>query len=300
MRSFGKTVKLFYKDGATTGIRIAEIVNNTVQAIACSRLRLHELLELTAVNKPGVYFLLGLDSQDYKQKVYIGESENTYTRLQQQILQKDFWNDVIFFVNKDENLTKAHVRYLESRLIQEARASGRYTIENGNQSSGASLPMSDTDAMEELLTHIKILIVTLGHHFLEPPLGAIPNSSGAPMVGAMPVSDAEDNIRELSLRVSGLRAEAQQTDEGIIVIKNSQAAENVTDKLSPGYKKLRATLIENGVLKAEGAKYIFTENTLFKSASSAAAMVVGYNINGLLHWKDASGKTLSELENGSI
>jgi hypothetical protein len=37
---------------------------------------------------------------------------------------KDFWERTVVIVSKDENLTKSHVRYLESRLIklaQEAR-----------------------------------------------------------------------------------------------------------------------------------------------------------------------------------
>ena len=30
---------------------------------------------------------------------------------------KEFWVSAIVFVSKDENLTKAHVRYLENRLL---------------------------------------------------------------------------------------------------------------------------------------------------------------------------------------
>ena len=33
---------------------------------------------------------------------------------------KEYYNEVVFFTSKDNNLTKAHVKYLESRLISEA------------------------------------------------------------------------------------------------------------------------------------------------------------------------------------
>ena len=48
---------------------------------------------------------------------------------------KEFWVSAIVFVSKDENLTKAHVRYLESRLLAEAAEVNRFTLEQ-NQSTG--------------------------------------------------------------------------------------------------------------------------------------------------------------------
>lgn len=37
-------------------------------------------------------------------------------RLNQQLNQKEFWNEAIVFISKDENLNKAHTKYLENRL----------------------------------------------------------------------------------------------------------------------------------------------------------------------------------------
>jgi len=48
-------------------------------------------------------------------------------------------------VSKDENLTKAHVRYLENRLLSEAIQVGRFTLEQ-NQAGGSKLPESDRAA----------------------------------------------------------------------------------------------------------------------------------------------------------
>lgn len=54
-------------------------------------------------------------------------------RLQSHIVNKDFWNEVVFFTSKDENLTKSHVKYLESRLVQFAKSANRYSVLNGNE-----------------------------------------------------------------------------------------------------------------------------------------------------------------------
>ncbi len=41
---------------------------------------------------------------------FIGDSENVVKRLSQQDKNQDFWNEVIIFTSKDENLTKCHIK----------------------------------------------------------------------------------------------------------------------------------------------------------------------------------------------
>src|SRR5262245_44807612 len=115
MTTFGKSIRIYLKDGTVTGMKFGEVVNQTIQSIFCPRLRISELAGYTESKRPGVYFLLGKDDETNEPKAYIGEAENVYDRLQHHIANKEFWNEVIFFVSKDENLTKAHVKYLESR-----------------------------------------------------------------------------------------------------------------------------------------------------------------------------------------
>jgi hypothetical protein len=51
--------------------------------------------------------LLGVDAETGANLAYIGEAEVIRDRLKQHKT-KDFWNSVVVFVSKDENLTKAH------------------------------------------------------------------------------------------------------------------------------------------------------------------------------------------------
>jgi hypothetical protein len=303
MYSFGKSIRIYLKDGTVTGIKIGEIVNHTIQSISCPRLRTTELSDSVEAKRPGIYFLFGIDEETNEPKVYIGEAENVYERLQNHVANKDFWNEVIFFVSKDENLTKSHVKYLESRLIQIAISTNRYKIENYNQSQLSSLPIADRDAMEEFLVYVKLLIGVLGHKFLEDVTAIakkkeeMPQQPNETWKGKILIS--KTNL-ELFLSVSGLNAKSLQTDEGIVVLKGSEAAKEYTNSLQPGYRELRERLIKNGVLELIGEKYIFQSDVLFNTASPAAAIVVGYNINGPHNWKDKTGRTLKEIESQRI
>ncbi|MDF4995481.1 DUF4357 domain-containing protein [Vibrio parahaemolyticus] len=74
-------------------------------------------------------------------------------------------------------------------------------------------------------------------------------------------------------------------------------ARDVRDSLSTGYKKLRSQLIESGVIsKGSDGVFVFTRDQLFTSPSQAAAIIVGYAINGRNSWQTESGKTLKVVE----
>ena len=110
------------------------------KAVAGPRSEFDGVLAREESEGSGVYFLTGSDPDSGKPTLYIGEAECIRDRIKAH-LQKDFWNHVIYFVSKDENLTKAHIRYLEGKLI-ETRQAGRAVVNNG-QGSGAKLPESD-------------------------------------------------------------------------------------------------------------------------------------------------------------
>src|SRR5712692_8794891 len=113
------TIKLFLPRGDAKSLRTAEISNWTGMAIAAPRTELDELLQRDELGKAGVYILSGTDPLSGLPRAYIGEAEVIRERLKQHKT-KEFWVSAIAFVSKDANLTKAHVRYLESRLLTEA------------------------------------------------------------------------------------------------------------------------------------------------------------------------------------
>ena len=90
------------------------------------------MLQRDELDKSGIYILTGTDPLSGSPRAYIGEAEVIRDRLKQHKT-KEFWISAIVFVSKDENLTKAHVRYLESRLLTEATQAGRFTLEQNRR-----------------------------------------------------------------------------------------------------------------------------------------------------------------------
>ena len=85
------------------------------------------------MRRTGVYLLVGPDPGDPSRRlVYVGESDNVLKRLLSHNRKdaKDFWERTVVIVSKDENLTKSHVRYLESRLIKMAQDARRANLTN--------------------------------------------------------------------------------------------------------------------------------------------------------------------------
>ena len=292
--SIGKTIRIYLDDGSVSGIRHAEIVNWTGQAVSSPRSKIKALNEWDESKKPGVYFLFGVDDESALDAVYIGEAENVFDRLQQHLANKDFWNEVVFFTSKDENLTKSHVKYLESQLLRLAKLAERYVVLNGNEPQLPVLPRGDRDAMEEFISNLKILLGAVGYKALESigkldvatPQGVDSNKSEA----------AVSSPIQLLLKIKGIFAKASLSDEGLIVQATSTASKVVKDSLSHGYRQLREQLIDNGTMIESDGHYTFTKNYLFKSPSQAAAIIVGYAINGRNHWKTNSGITIKQIE----
>lgn len=275
------TIKLFLVHGDAKRLRTAELSNWTGKALAGPRSELDSVIGRDEAAKSGVYFLIGTDFDSGRTAVYVGEAESIRDRLRGH-LDKDWWNHVVFFVSKDENLTKAHIRYLEGRLIEQAKSAARALVMNG-QSSGAKLPESDREDMEIFLERVHQLMPVLGADALVP-------------VGLLPASGTQEQI--LTCEIKGLRANGRPIPTGFLVLKGSQAVlkERASAHQYPYTLVTRNKLIEDGTLAKQGDHYVFTRDVEFSSPSAAATVVHGGSANGLLAWKTRSGKTLKELE----
>lgn len=275
------TIKLFLPRGDAKSLRTAEISNWTGKAIAAPRTELDELLRREELHKAGVYILSGADPESGMPRAYIGEAEVISERLKQHKV-KEFWVAAIVFVSKDENLTKAHVRYLENRLITEAVNVGRCTLDQ-NQSSGSKLPESDREDMEVFLTHIRQLLPVLGSDLLIP----IAQPAARQQSGGI-----------LYCRMKGAEARGRRTPDGFVILEGSTAVlmERESAKKWPYVVTLRNQLIGDSTLEQKDGFYRFTKDTEFTSPSAAAAVIHGGSANGLREWKTKEGKLLKELD----
>src|SRR5262245_11608116 len=130
----GRTLRIYLVDGSPTGVLTAEIMNWTGRVTVGPRSQLAALAARPDRSRTGIYLLVGPDPDaPNKDRVYVGEGDKVITRLTKHEADesKDFWTRTVVVTSKDENLTKSHVRYLESRLLQMALQAGRAVISNG-------------------------------------------------------------------------------------------------------------------------------------------------------------------------
>lgn len=274
------TIKLFLPRGDAKSLRTAEISNWSGKAVAAPRTELDDLLAREELARAGVYILLGSDPQTYRPNAYIGEAEILSERLKQH-KSKD-WNSAIIFTSKDENLTKAHVRYLEMRLLTAAGEVKRVILDQ-NQAGGSKLPESDREDMEVFLARIRQLLPVLGSDILTP---------------VAQLFDGSSAVSILFCHIKGLEARGQRTANGFVVLQGSAAVlnERPSAQLAPYVTALRKQLIADGTLIPKGDSLEFSKDTEFSSPSTAAAVVHGGSANGLIAWKSKDGVSLKQLD----
>ena len=276
------TLKIFLAYGDPKRLRTAELSNWTGKAVSGPRSEFDKLLARDESLNSGVYFLTGTDPETNKSAIYIGEAECIRDRVKSH-LSKDFWNNITFFITKDENLTKAHIKYIEGRLIETARSIERAVVMN-NQSSGAKLPESDREDMEVFLEKMQQVLPVLGVEAF---------------VRAASKHEEEKQEDIISCNIKGLSAKGYLTPNGIVVLKGSQAVlqERDSAKKWPSVMVQRNKLIEEGSLVEENGAYVFTKDIEFSSPSSAAATIHGGSANGLTAWVNSNGVQLKDLQN---
>jgi hypothetical protein len=277
---FGKTIKIFLIDGDPNGRMSCELSNWSGKAYKIPRIKVKNCIDRNDLTSTGVYLLFGKDD-DGKEQVYIGEAESILNRLNQQLMQKDFWNEAIVFVSKDENLNKAHIKYLENRLHDIAQSAKRYKVDNSIVPTKSSISESDRAEMEEFIEYIKMLVNTLGHKVFEEKREFKPKQKQAIFF----IKSAR-----------GADGQGEPTSDGFVVFKGSKAAATTVDSITPNFVNLRQKLIDDGVLIVKGSCLEFSEDHIFSSPSTAAVMVMGRNANGLTEWKSMEGRTLKEFE----
>ncbi len=277
---FGKTIKIFLIDGEPNGRMSCELSNWSGKAYKIPRIKIKECSDRDDLKSTGVYLLFGKDDNG-KDKVYIGEAESILKRLNQQLTSKDFWNETIVFISKDENLNKAHIKYLENRLHEIANVVNRYKVDNSIIPTQSSISESDRAEMEEFIENIKLLVNSLGHKVFDEKREFKPKQK-------------QDLFFLKGAR--GADGKGAPSSEGFVVFKGSKAALTVVKSISPNFIALRNKLIEDGVLIKKNEFFEFTDDYIFSSPSTSAVIVMGRNANGLTEWKSKDGKTLKDFE----
>lgn len=285
---YGKTIKLFLMDADPNGRVICELSNWTGKAYRIPRGKVKDCAGRDELKSTAVYLLFGkAESSTAKPKAYIGEAENVYARLVQHVSEKEFWSESVVFISKDENLNKAHIKYLESRLFEIAVNASRYDIQNGNTPTRSSISEADQAEMEEFIEYVKMLVNTMGFKVFEPLIK----------------ETTEANTQSEFLYITaarGANGKGKRVSDGFVVFKGSEIASNPASSFPKSFSTLRKELLESEIIMEVDGKLVFKNDYLFSSPSAAAAVVMGRSANGLTEWKDGSGRVLKSIEANEI
>lgn len=276
---FNKTIQMCIFDGNPNGRIMCELSNWNGRVYKIARNDLNDFSNRPDSEYTGVYFLFGRDS-DNNQIVYIGEAEKMISRLKQH-LSKDFWNDCVAVISKDNVLNKAHVKFLENKFYCLALDAKRATIFNSTVPTCSSISEFDEYMLDEFIENTKLLVNALGYKVFEKVDIAKLNNS-----------KIDENIFYISA-ARGANARGALSSDGFIVFKGSNIAIDTTQSMSSSLVNLRQKLIDKGIVNEN---FAFTTDYLFTSPSLAAAVVMGRNANGRVEWKTQTGKTVKDIE----
>jgi hypothetical protein len=275
----GFSVRVFLPDGDPAGVKVIEKSNWTGTGLVIPRPLFAEAKRRAELDRAGVYLLVGESERGPLPKVYVGEGDPVRPRLEQHGRAKDFWTHAVVFTSKDQNLNKAHVQRLESRLVELASAAKRCVLDNGNVPQPPSLSEADTAEVEGFLDDVRLCLPTLGYPFLESAQAGSGTRTGP-----------------LTIRARGAEAQGTETPDGFVVRAGAKVAKSVTESMHAYLRDIRDELIQQGVLRDAGEFYELVQDYTFQSPSTAASVVVGRNMNGREAWKTADGRTLKSIQ----
>lgn len=292
-----RSLELFFIDGLPDGMLTAEVFNWTGHVLRFPRTKFREALHRPETQHTGVYVLIG--ERDGSPLAYIGEAENLADRLRGHIAQKDWWDNAICISTTGDLLHKAHVKYLESRLVEIARQIGSMPLENANTPPRSSLSEASQANMESFLDTLGIVLPAIRVDMFLNKARSAPRS---PSVIASPVDPIEETFI-LQTPKHDLYAEAILRDGEWIVQAGARARGSWvgTPNALQHYQKIYHELCENGTLLIKEGHAFFQRDFAFSSPSAAGAIVTGRSINGRTAWKHAiSGQTYEDWEKAQI
>ena len=269
-----KKLEIIYHNGQPDGIRSIRRHLSTITAYVIPRPLLSEAKQITGINRPGIYYLIREDEDNNIAQIYVGQTRNGVSRLDDHNRSKDFWNKAIMFLSDKNTFNLDIISGLEEFAITKAWESKRYKVEN-SVSPKYEISEYDLVSIEEIYDEIKFVMATIGYK--------LSNSE-----------ETKSGTDIFHTTRNGITAYGVYSGDKFEILEGSQINLGKPVHL-PKYNKQREELINNGNLVKENGKDILKVNLEFRTPSGASDFVLGGSTNGWVEWKNSDGKTLDEL-----
>ncbi len=272
------SIRIFVPDGDPEGLRLVEKSNWTGIGVVFNRTIYKDVVSRQEFGRTGVYVLVGSSEGSSLPTIYVGEGDPVRERLNQHYSKKDFWDWAVFFVTKDSSLNKAHVQRMEWRLLQLAKDAKQCKFDNTNMPSPPTLSDAEVADVDSFVLDMLSIFPLLG-------LGVFEKTETTKKPSTL-----------LYIESKGIKASGYEDAKGFVVCKGSQLVKEEQATIHQYMTTLRMDLLEQGVIADDGPEYVFTQDQVFGSPSTAAGVILGRTANGRIEWKTKDKKTLKQLQ----
>lgn len=277
-RKLGYVVELYMPDADPSGVRVIEKMNWSGQGIAIPRSSFIREKSRPELNRPGVYVLVGRDEESNSPMLYIGEGDPIIERLSGHFSSKSYWTELVAFTSKDGTLNKAHIQYLESRLVHLADVAKRCKLDNAQRPTEPTMSEAIKAVAEGYLQDLLLCMPLLNIACFEP----------AP--------EATLVVEYFEISGKGVKAKGFESTQGFVVVKDSEIAKDEAASVPTHIHAKREDLRTRGIMVDKGAHYSLVDNYTFDSPSMAASVVLGNSTNGRFYWKNKDNVSLGDVE----
>jgi hypothetical protein len=295
----GKQIKLFLIDGTPGGLTTAEITNWTGHVLSARRSDLADLLTREEAQRTGAYLLLGDEEAVGNTRCYIGEADIVADRLRDHQRKKEFWDRVVVITSKDANLTKAHGRYLESKLVSLATQAGRVTLDNSTAPPSRPCPrrISQTWTISCPNCRSSCRCSASTPFGSRSPSPRLPRSLRRPHHRSFGSATSSSALMLRRNRSTG--SSTMLAGSFVVASWHGVGKARSTMKAYASYRAQHEQLLANGAIAVEAGRGRVTRNIVFPSSSTAGAVALGRSCNGRREWISAEG-TFGEWESRGV
>ncbi len=272
--AISKKLEIIYHNGQPDGIRSIRRHLSTMTTYVIPRPLLSEAKKLTGINRPGIYYLISENDDNKIAQIYIGQTRNGVSRLDDHNRSKDFWNKAIMFLADSKTFSLDMISGLEAYAINKATEAKRYKVEN-TVNPRYEIDEYDLPLIEEVYEEIKFIMATQGYK----------------------MENSKNTLNEANIlhtTRNGIHALGIYDGDQFEVLEGSEI--DMSRRChSEKVEKQRQTAVQNGNIIKNGEQYVLNVSIPFTSPSAAATFVLGGSINGWTEWKGKEEKTLDEL-----
>lgn len=204
--------------------------------------------------------------------VYTGISDGLDRRMNEQLLNRSFWDTAYIFTTEKNDLDGDGIKCLEFWSDRTIKKIDHYVRINEKPGDTAPLNLEKKKEYLDLFSTIKRILINIGRPFLG------------------------DFDNWFVLEGKGIRATGAFVDGSkFLVHKGSQAFPDFSDKIKHDIKyrkivKKRQILLADDVLELKNGIYHFKKDQVFSTISNATTQVLGNSTNGWDVWFDVKGK----------